>query len=301
MPDQTKRRAAPRLLRAAARRTRTPSGAILTAALALIVATLTLTPAAAATTSGAHGSDDDGGGSLALTIDGLPTRVEAHITVRAPKYKEIAEKTRTFHHIPPGTYTITAPPVIFRDAMYGVAKGSTAYANKPVTTVTVTNGATSTATVTYGTIVDSHVVVLTASVLAVTGGVPEDPTGITVPSDRKYTVGQILTQAYPPPPPPLLPIGLFHRVTGVRVTGSTTQLTLVAAHLDEAFPQSDIPDTSIDLTAPVTLTAPQTQTQTTRTAATPAPQPPWRRRTPSRRSRSATDRITGVARHRWRH
>jgi uncharacterized repeat protein (TIGR01451 family) len=210
-----------------------------------------------------------GGGTLALTIDGIPTQVEAHVTVSGPKYKEVAEKTQTFTHLPAGTYTITAPPIVFRDTMYGITKGSTAYANQETTTVTVTNGVTTAATVTYGTIIDARVILLTAIVTAVTAGDPENPSQITVPSDRKYTVGQILTQAHSA----VLPAGLFHRVTGVRVNGASTSLTLTPSHLDEAFPQLDIADTHIDLTAPVDVapTAPTTTAPTApaRTAAAP--------------------------------
>ena len=46
--------------------------------------------------------------------------------------------------------------------MNGITKGSTAYANQKTTTVTVTNGVTTAATVTYGTIIDARVILLTA-------------------------------------------------------------------------------------------------------------------------------------------
>jgi glucose/arabinose dehydrogenase len=81
-------------------------------------------------------------GSLTVTISGLPTDLDAAVTVTGPGgFNQQVTSTRTLASLPPGTYTITASAV----------PGNLATHNPSPATqnVTVTSGATASGTVTY--------------------------------------------------------------------------------------------------------------------------------------------------------
>jgi hypothetical protein len=84
----------------------------------------------------------EGTGSLTVTVDGLPTGVDAAITVTGPAgYNQQVASTRTLGSLPPGTYTITASAVAGNLTTHNPAP--------PTQSVTVAAGAIATATVTY--------------------------------------------------------------------------------------------------------------------------------------------------------
>lgn len=93
--------------------------------------TVTYTVVCAATTGG-----------LTVTVTGLPTGVEADVTVTGPgDFRREVTGTTTLQTLPPGEYTVTAA---------GVTAGGTTYSATPGTrTVAVEAGAVATLTVTY--------------------------------------------------------------------------------------------------------------------------------------------------------
>lgn len=213
-----------------------------------------------------HDSGPDKGqanASLALTVVGLPSDLGARITIVGPGFKSTATKSQVFQKLKPGTYTVSAQPAVFKHSIAGVREGSTAYPNEKTFTVVVKSSQKSKASVTYGNIIDSRVSLLTTAVTAVVAGDADDPKRISLPKDRKFSVGQILTQA----PSAVLPAGLFHRIISVSGHGSTVTLTLVPAHLAEAFPQIDI-DSHLTFTTP-TVAKVSSSARTVQAAAAP--------------------------------
>lgn len=93
------------------------------------------------------GSDDPAGpvtpanGTLAVTISGLPTGVNAAVTVTGPSSYTQSPTASATYSVAPGAYTVAAAQVIANNVRYNAAvTGSPA---------TVTSNATATATVTY--------------------------------------------------------------------------------------------------------------------------------------------------------
>jgi len=80
-------------------------------------------------------------GSLAITITGLPNDVDADVTVTGPAYSTAVTQTTTLSNIAAGGYTVDAS---------NVSDGAVAYVPNPSTqAVSVTAGATASASVTY--------------------------------------------------------------------------------------------------------------------------------------------------------
>jgi glucose/arabinose dehydrogenase len=84
-----------------------------------------------------------GNGTLDLTIAGLPASTDGSVTVTGPNgYSRTLPRTTSIQYLEPGTYTVAAATV---------GSSLTTHAATPTTqTVGVTDGTTSTATVTYG-------------------------------------------------------------------------------------------------------------------------------------------------------
>ena len=81
-------------------------------------------------------------GTLALTISGLPSGVAAQVSVTGPGgFSQVLSSSQTLNTLAPGSYTVTAGRVTSGAPSYNAAPGSQI--------VTITAGATSTATVTY--------------------------------------------------------------------------------------------------------------------------------------------------------
>jgi hypothetical protein len=81
-------------------------------------------------------------GSLTVTVTGLPTDLDAAVTVTGPGgYNQQVTSTQTLSSLPPGTYTITASSVPGNLTTHNPAPGTQ--------TVTVTSGTTASGTVTY--------------------------------------------------------------------------------------------------------------------------------------------------------
>jgi len=80
-------------------------------------------------------------GTLAITVSGLPTGVNAAVTVTGPSSYSQSPTASATYSVAPGTYTVAAAQVITNNVRYNAAiTGSPA---------TVTSNATATATVTY--------------------------------------------------------------------------------------------------------------------------------------------------------
>jgi hypothetical protein len=146
----------------------TITGNVWSAAPASQTVTVTTSPVAApATVSYAQNP-----GSLALTVNGLPS-ASAAITVTGPNsFSQAVTATTTLSNLSAGTYTITASNVTLSGNVY--APNSTSQ------TVTVSGGATASASVTYS--------ITTGSLTVTVSGVPGGSTGnVTVTGPNAYS------------------------------------------------------------------------------------------------------------------
>jgi hypothetical protein len=80
-------------------------------------------------------------GAMNVQIAGLPTGLEAHVTVTGAGTSEFVAATRTLASLPPGTYTVAAEPVLTGQAIMAPTAATQ--------TIQVASGATAPVTVSY--------------------------------------------------------------------------------------------------------------------------------------------------------
>jgi len=177
--------------------------------------------------------------TLAITITDLPVGALANVTVTDPSGQQTLLTSSQVINAIPGTYTITAAPV--------VVGASTYHATQTTQTATVTFGSRSTVTVDYYNIIPN-----TTKVLDQTGAqsltVSSDGTTLTLPLSSpvaaQLAVGNVLASG----PTSAVPNGLLVKIVSITSSGSTVTATVAQATLEDAIQQG-----SFSLNQPVKL------------------------------------------------
>jgi hypothetical protein len=175
--------------------------------------------------------------SLTVKVRGLPAGARGSVVISGPHhFQQAVHRSAKLRHIAAGKYRIVTSPAKLKHRVRGIPAGSSAFPVKRKVTVRVGPGSTRTATVRYGTIRSSRVLVLKTAPARVIGP-KRNPKAISIsPAIAKQVRrGSIVSSA----PRPALPGGLFDRVT--RVTrGRHPYAHLEPASLWDAFPALDL-------------------------------------------------------------
>jgi hypothetical protein len=166
---------------------------------------------------------------LEITISGLPAGALANVTVTNPNNQQTTLTASGTINAIPGTYSITAGPVVVGTSTYHAAQATES--------VSVASGATSNVSVNYSIIIPN-----TTKVLDATGmnGLTVSPDGstITLPASSSVAASLAVGDVLASGPATAAPNGLLVKILSVSTSGGTVTASVQQATLTDAVQQA---------------------------------------------------------------